>query len=64
MVKVKNLNNTSGKQPKGYDTWLEFWEGKTRKTADHCGATDVNHHFSVNLISSKLRTKQFLKKIT
>jgi hypothetical protein len=22
----------------------------------------VNHHFSVNLISSKLRTKQFLKK--
>lgn len=33
MVKVKNLHNTSGKQPKGYDTWLEFWEGKTGKTA-------------------------------
>ena len=29
MVKVKNLNNTSGKQPLGYDTWLDFWEGKT-----------------------------------
>ena len=42
MVKVKNLNNTSGKQPLGYDTWLDFWEGKTGKTANHCGATDCD----------------------
>ena len=28
MVKVKNLNNTSDKEPKGYDTWLEFWEAR------------------------------------
>lgn len=31
MVKVKNLNNTSGKQPLGYDTWLDFGKARLAK---------------------------------
>jgi hypothetical protein len=55
MVKVKNLNGTSDKQPKGYDTWLEFWEGKTGKTADHCGATDCNVKGRSNLVGAHVK---------
>jgi len=36
MVMVKNLNNTSGREPKDYDSWLEFWEAKTGKKANKC----------------------------
>ena len=55
MVKVKNLNNTSDKQPKGYDTWLEFWEGKTGKTADHCGASDCTVKGRNNLVGAHVK---------
>lgn len=55
MVKVKNLNNTSGKQPLGYDTWLDFWEGKTGKTANHCGATDCDVKGRDNLVGAHVK---------
>lgn len=55
MVKVKNLNNTSDKQPKGYNTWLEFWESMTGKTADHCGATDCNVKGRSNLVGAHVK---------
>lgn len=55
MVKVKNLNNTSDKEPKGYDTWLEFWEGKTGKKADHCGATDCDVKGRTNLVGAHVK---------
>lgn len=55
MVKVKNLNNTSDKEPKGYGTWLEFWEGKTGKTADHCGAIDCNVNDRSKLVGAHVK---------
>lgn len=55
MVKVKNLNGTSDKLPQGYNSWLEFWEGKTGKTADHCGATDCNVKGRDNLVGAHFK---------
>lgn len=38
MTKVKNLNGTSDNNPrsKGYATWKEFWEDKTKRKFSTC----------------------------
>lgn len=50
-IKVKNKNNTTGKTPpKGYSSWLDFWEKKKGKKATVCevmgcgGGPDVGGH--------------------
>ncbi len=40
MIKVKNLNGTSGRVPSQYSSWLAFWEAKTGKKATICAAQD------------------------
>ena len=41
MTKVKNVNGSSRfESPAGYDTWLDYWEDKSGKTASVCSATD------------------------
>ncbi len=42
MVKVKNIQGSgfySG-APKGYTSWLDYWEKQTGKKAKKCSATD------------------------
>lgn len=37
---VKNVNGSSRfPAPRGYRSWLEYWETKTGKRAYHCGAS-------------------------
>lgn len=38
MTKVKNLNGTDDNNPasKGYSTWKEFWEDKTKRKFSDC----------------------------
>lgn len=33
---VKNLNGTSDREPKGFNSWKEFWEDKKGKSFDYC----------------------------
>ncbi len=40
MVKVKNLHNTSDRNPKNYSTWKEFWKAKKGYWPDDCSASD------------------------
>jgi len=39
-IKVKNLKGTSDNKPRGYNSWLEYWEEKKGKTASNC--TNIN----------------------
>ncbi len=38
MVKVKNINGTSGRLPSGYTSWLDYWERKSGEKASVCHA--------------------------
>lgn len=43
MVKVKNINGTTGRIPKGYSSWEDFWQSKKGKEFSDCsckGCTD------------------------
>lgn len=41
MQKIKNVNGSSRfSSPAGYNTWLDYWEAKSGKTASRCSATD------------------------
>jgi len=38
MIKVKNINGSAfySKPPKGYDSWLDYWEQQTGLIAKEC----------------------------
>lgn len=44
MNHVKNARGTSrwSKPTTGENSWLEYWENQTGKSATHCGATDCH----------------------
>ena len=43
MTKVKNTNGSSRfPAPKGYSSWLEYWEAMTGRKAYSCGALGCN----------------------
>ena len=43
MIKVQNVNGSSRfESPVGYNTWLEYWEAKTGKSAWRCSAIDCH----------------------
>ncbi len=42
MIKVKNLNGTSGRVPNQYSSWLAFWEAKTGRKANKCSVYACN----------------------
>ena len=40
---VKNINGSSRfSAPRGYRSWLEYWEANTGKKAYHCGASECS----------------------
>ena len=56
MIKVKNVNGSSRfASPAGYDSWLEYWEDKSRKTAWRCSATDCHLRGRENLIGAHVQ---------
>lgn len=56
MIKVKNVNGSSRfKSPAGYDTWLDYWEDKSRKTASRCSATDCHKSGRSNLVGAHVK---------
>ncbi|OUO56765.1 hypothetical protein B5F78_08845 [Bacteroides sp. An279] len=56
MIKVKNANGTSRYDaPAGYDTWLEYWEKKSGKTAWRCSATDCHKIGRTNLVGAHVK---------
>lgn len=47
-IKVKNKNNTSNKiPPKGYGSWLAFWEDKTGIAPKFCKMKDCTNDAEV-----------------
>lgn len=36
MILVKNLNDTSGRVPAGFNSWIAYWEAKTGLKANVC----------------------------
>ena len=43
MTKVTNINGSSRfASPSGYNTWLDYWEAQTGKSAWRCSATDCH----------------------
>ncbi len=37
-MKVRNVNGTSRFIPRGYNSWLDYWEKQTGKSATICSA--------------------------
>ena len=56
MNKVKNVNGSSRfASPSGYDSWLEYWETHSGKTASRCSAIDC-HDFGIwNLVGAHVK---------
>ncbi len=53
MVKVKNVNGSGRfENPKGYNTWLDYWENQSGKTAWRCSATDCHKIGRINLVGA------------
>lgn len=56
MIKVKNVNGSSRfARPTGYDSWLDYWEEKSGKTAWKCSATDCNMIGRWNLVGAHVQ---------
>ena len=56
MIKVKNVNGSSRfSSPAGYNTWLDYWEAKSGKTASRCSATDCHQSGRWNLVGAHVQ---------
>lgn len=56
MIKVQNVNGSSRfENPVGYNTWLEYWETKTGKSAWRCSAIDCHKFGRVNLVGAHVK---------
>lgn len=56
MTKVKNVNGSSRfVSPAGYNTWLDYWEAKSGKTASRCSATDCHKIGRWNLVGAHVK---------
>lgn len=56
MIKVQNVNGSSRfESPVGYNTWLEYWEAKTGKSAWRCSAIDCHKSGRVNLVGAHVK---------
>lgn len=56
MVKVKNASGTSRYgTPAGYNSWLEYWEKKSGKTAWRCSAIDCHLMGRMNLVGAHVK---------
>ena len=56
ITKVKNASGTSRYDaPEGYDSWLEYWERKSGKTAWRCSATDCHKLGRANLVGAHVK---------
>lgn len=56
MIKVKNVNGSSRYvSPQGYDTWLDYWEVKSGKTAWMCSATNCHKLGRSKLVGAHVR---------
>ena len=53
---VKNVNGSSRfSSPAGYDSWLEYWEDKSGKTASRCSTTDCKLSGRNNLVGAHVQ---------
>lgn len=56
MNKVKNINGSSRfASPTGYNTWLDYWEAQTGRSAWSCSATDCHEIGRSNLVGAHVR---------
>lgn len=56
ITRVKNVNGSSRfANPAGYDSWLDYWEDKSGKTAKRCSATDCHLLGRSNLIGAHVQ---------
>ena len=56
MIKVKNVNGSSRfARPTGYDSWLDYWEKNSGKTAWRCSATDCHMIGRWNLVGAHVQ---------
>lgn len=56
MVKVKNVSGSSRFNcPSGYDSWLDYWEQKTGKSAYFCSAIDCQRVGRSNLVGAHVQ---------
>lgn len=56
MIKVQNVNGSSRfESPVGYNTWLEYWEAKTGKSAWRCSAIDCHKSGRENLVGAHVK---------
>jgi len=62
MHKVKNLKGTSNHRPKGYDSWLDFWEKKTGNKAKDCHKRVCHNNTDLVGAHVKLGDKNDLKR--
>lgn len=46
-IKVQNLKGTTGKNPDGYDSWIEFWEEEKGEKAIYCENMDCDNKANV-----------------
>lgn len=56
MTKVVNARGTSRfNVPAGYDSWLDYWEKNSGRTAWRCSATDCHKLGRWNLVGAHVR---------
>lgn len=56
MEKIKNVNGSSRfASPAGYDTWLDYWEDKSGKSAWRCSATNCHKFGRSNLVGAHVQ---------
>ena len=56
MIKVTNVSGSSRfARPAGYDSWLDYWEDKSGKTAWRCSATDCHIIGRWNLVGAHVQ---------
>ena len=56
ITRVKNVNGSSHfANPAGYDSWLDYWEDKSGKTAKRCSATDCHLLGRSNLVGAHVQ---------
>jgi hypothetical protein len=56
---VYNVKNTSNDKPDSkYESWLDFWEKKTRRTASKCLNIYCNSSKKDNLVGAHVKEKE------
>lgn len=56
MIKIKNVSGSSRfDSPAGYDSWLDYWEDKSGKTAGRCSAIDCHMKGRSNLVGAHVQ---------